>query len=142
MLEIKTIGDRVLKRKSKRVAHINNDVREFCAQMIETMYHSNGIGLAAPQVGVLKRIIIIDQEGEPIVLINPEITFFSDNNIEMDEGCLSVPNQYKQIQRPERISVKFRDLDGRFQFNTYDGLVSRIIQHEVDHLDGILMTEK
>lgn len=142
MLEIKTIGDRVLKRKSKRVAHINNDVREFCAQMIETMYHSNGIGLAAPQVGVLKRIIIIDQEGEPIVLINPEITFFSDNNIEMDEGCLSVPNQYKQIQRPERISVKFRNLDGRFQFNTYYGLISRIIQHEVDHLDGILMTEK
>lgn len=142
MLEVRKIGDRVLKRKSKRVANINDDVRKFCQEMCETMYHNNGIGLAAPQVGTLKRIIVVDRDGEPIVLINPEIIFFSDDKVEMDEGCLSIPEEYKQIQRPEKISVKFRDLDGRAQFNTYDGLISRVIQHEVDHLDGVLMIDR
>ena len=141
-LPILTIGDKKLKRKSKRIDKIDDTIRTLCASLVETMYANNGIGLAAPQVGIHKRIIIVDKgDKEPIILINPEIIFSSESLIEMEEGCLSVPNTFETLKRPESISVKFRDTKGRTHFNTYDGLIARVIQHEIDHLDGKLFIE-
>jgi len=140
-MNILTIGDKVLNRKAKRVAKIDDSIRNFCASMIDAMYGNGGVGLAAPQVGVSKRIIIIDVDGAPLVMINPEIITQSDNQVVMNEGCLSIPETYIDLKRPESISVKFRDRKGRPHHNCYAGLTARVIQHEIDHLDGKLMTD-
>jgi peptide deformylase len=140
-MQILTIGDKVLNRKAKRVAKIDDSIRNFCASMIDAMYANNGIGLAAPQVGVSKRIIIIDVDGSPLVMINPEIITQSDKQVVMNEGCLSIPETYIDLNRPESISVKFRDRKGIPHHNSYSGLTARVIQHEIDHLDGKLMTD-
>jgi peptide deformylase len=140
-MKVLTIGDKVLNLKSKRVAKIDDSVRNFCASMIGAMYENNGIGLAAPQVGVSKRIIVIDVDGAPLVMINPEIIAQSDNQVVMNEGCLSIPETYIDLKRPESISVKFRDRKGKPHHECYAGLTARVIQHEIDHLDGKLMTD-
>lgn len=142
MLEIRTEGDKVLRQKAKRIANIDDSLRTLCASMCATMYGNKGIGLAAPQVGVSKRIIVVDDNGKPLILINPEIVFYSEDKVEMEEGCLSIPGEFKFVSRPETIKVKFRDTKGKPHFNTYNGLISRIIQHEVDHLEGVLMNDK
>jgi len=139
MLTIRTLGDKVLTQKAKRVASVDDTIRTFCASMINTMIENNGIGLAANQVGVLKRIIIVLIDDKPSVMINPEIVEFSKEFSLMDEGCLSIPETYLPISRAEIIKVKYRDLKGKPHFETYSGLTSRIIQHEVQHLDGITM---
>jgi len=138
MLTIKTIGDKVLKQKAKRVAHIDDTLRNLLAGMVDCMYENNGIGLAAPQVGISKQIIIVDNNGKPIVMINPEITEFSEETVLMNEGCLSVPGVFEDVVRPSWVKVKYRDTKGRYQHLKYDGLTARIIQHEVDHLFGKL----
>lgn len=138
MLTIRTIGDKVLKQKAKRVAHIDDTLRNLLAGMVDCMYENNGIGLAAPQVGILKQIIIVDNNGIPIIMINPEITEFSKETVLMNEGCLSVPGVFENISRPSWVRVKYRDTKGRYQHLKYDGLTARIIQHEVDHLFGKL----
>lgn len=142
MYQIRTIGDKVLTQKSKRVSNVDDCVRNLCAKMCDMMYANNGIGLAAPQIGSLKRIIVIDQKGIPLVMINPEILHFSENVIEMEEGCLSIPGKFETISRPETIKVKYKNLKGKPNIKIFDNLSARIIQHEVDHLDGILMIEK
>ena len=139
MLTIRTLGDKVLTQKAKRVASVDDTIRNFCASMINTMIENNGIGLAANQVGVLKRIIIVLIENKPSVMINPEIVEFSKEVSLMDEGCLSIPETYLPISRAETIKVKYRDLKGKPHFETYSGLTSRIIQHEVQHLEGVTM---
>ncbi len=139
MLTIRTLGDKVLTQKAKRVANIDDTLRTFCASMVNTMLESNGVGLAANQVGVLKRIIVISDEGNVRVMINPEIVGFSENKLTIEEGCLSIPETYLPINRSESITVKYRDLKGKPHFESYSGLTARIIQHEVDHLDGITM---
>ena len=139
MLTIRTLGDKVLTQKAKRVASVDDTIRNFCASMINTMIENNGIGLAANQVGVLKRIIIVLIDDKPSVMINPEIVEFSKEVSLMDEGCLSIPETYLPINRAETIKVKYRDLKGKPHFETYSGLTSRIIQHEVQHLDGVTM---
>ena len=141
MMEILTIGDKSLNKVSKRVAHIDDTLRMFCANLAKIMYENEGIGIAAPQVGVLKRVIVIDHSGTPIIMINPEITSFSVNQCMMEEGCLSVPNQMVSIERSDSIEVRYRDTKGKPHFKVYDGLIARVIQHEVDHLNGILMVE-
>ena len=138
MLTIRTLGDKVLTQKAKRVASIDDTIRNFCASMIDTMIKSDGIGLAANQVGILKRIIIVSDEGNIKVLINPEITYFSEEKVPFEEGCLSLPETFLTITRSENIMVKYRDLKGKPRIEKYFGLTARIIQHEVDHLDGIL----
>lgn len=141
-LPILTIGDKTLKKKAKRVANIDDTLRTFCASMVNTMYENNGIGLAAPQVGVLKQVIVVDKGNkEALVLINPEIIFESDEKVSMEEGCLSIPEKFDHVTRAKSISVKFRDTKGRTHFNTYDGLLARVIQHEIDHLHGKLFVE-
>jgi len=139
MLTIRTLGDKVLTQKAKRVASIDDTIRNFCASMIDTMIKSDGIGLAANQVGILKRIIIVSDEGNIKVFINPEITYFSEQKVPFDEGCLSLPQTFLTITRSENIMVKYRDLKGKPRMEKYSGLTARIIQHEVDHLDGITM---
>jgi peptide deformylase len=140
-MEILTVGDKTLRKKAKRVSNVDDTIRNLCASLVKTMYENNGVGLAAPQVGILKRIIVVDITGKPLILINPEISFMSDDRIKMDEGCLSVPGNFKEIDRPRTIVVRYRDTKGRYNLEKYDGLTSRIIQHEVDHLDGVLMID-
>jgi peptide deformylase len=141
-LPILKIGDKTLKKKAKRVPNVDDAIRTLCASMVSTMYENNGIGLAAPQVGVLKQIIVVDKGNkEALILINPEIIFESEEKVSMEEGCLSIPEKFDYVTRPETISVKFRDTKGRAHFNTYDGLIARVIQHEIDHLYGKLFVE-
>jgi peptide deformylase len=142
MLTIRTLGDKVLTQRAKRVDRVDDTIRNFCASMINTMLENEGIGLAANQVGILKRIIVILIDDHPVVMINPEILEFSDQICEMEEGCLSIPGEYLQIIRPETVKVKYRNTKGMPCINTYSGLTSRVIQHEVDHLDGVTMNTK
>ena len=139
MLTIRTLGDKVLAQKAKRVASIDDTIRNLCASMIDTMIKSGGIGLAANQVGILKRIIVVSDEGNIKVFINPEITNFSEEKVSFEEGCLSLPQTFLTITRSENIMVKYRDLKGKPRMERYSGLTARVIQHEVDHLDGITM---
>lgn len=129
-----------LRIKSKRVANIDDTCRMVCAMLIDCMYDNKGVGLSAPQVGIHKRIIVVDA-GTPLVLINPEVTDTSPNMITSEEGCLSVPGHYQDKERYEWITVKYRNLKGRPVKETFTGLISKIIQHEMDHLDGILFTD-
>jgi peptide deformylase len=141
-MEIKKIGDKVLTQKAKRVSKIDDIIRNLCVSMMNTMIENNGVGLSGNQVGVLKRIIII-KDGEDVkIMINPEIVEFSDAICDMKEGCLSIPDTFLDIKRPEKIEIKYRDTKGKPHFETYSGLTSRIIQHEMDHLDGIVMVNK
>jgi peptide deformylase len=142
MLTIRTLGDKVLIQRAKRVDRVDDTVRTLCASMVDAMLENKGIGLAANQIGVLKRIIVVLVEDNPVIMINPEILEFSDQRCEMEEGCLSIPGEYLQITRPETIKVKYRNTKGMPCINTYSGLTSRVIQHEVDHLDGVTMNTK
>jgi peptide deformylase len=142
MLTIRTLGDKVLTQRAKRVDRVDDTVRTLCASMVDAMLENKGIGLAANQIGVLKRIIVVLVEDNPVIMINPEILEFSDQSCEMEEGCLSIPGEYLQITRPETVKVKYRNTKGMPCINTYSGLTSRVIQHEVDHLDGITMNTK
>jgi len=142
MLTIRTLGDKVLTQRAKRVDRVDDTIRNFCASLVNAMIENGGIGLAANQVGVLKRIIVVLIEDNPVVMINPEILEFSEQSCEMEEGCLSIPGEYLHITRPETIKVKYRNTKGMPCINTYSGLTSRVIQHEVDHLCGITMDTK
>lgn len=141
IMEIRKIGDPILKIKAKKVEKIDEKIKNLVRDMIETMKFSNGVGLAAPQVGESLRIIVVDYEENPIAFINPEI-------LEMDgevldyEGCLSVPGVEVPIKRAERIIFKAQDLEGRIKRYKAKGLLARVIQHEVDHLEGILILDR
>ena len=140
-MEILKLGDKVLTQKAKRVANVDDTIRTLCFSMINAMLKNEGIGLAGNQVGVLKRIIVVLDNEIPKVLINPEIVEFSQTTCDFEEGCLSIPETYIKINRPETIKVKYRDTKGKPRLETYSGLTSRVIQHEIDHLDGVLMVE-
>jgi peptide deformylase len=139
MLTIRTLGDKVLTQKAKRVASVDDTIRTLCVSMIDAMIKNEGIGLAANQVGILKRIIVVSDEGNIRVMINPEIVEFSEKTCILDEGCLSIPETYLPITRYETVKVKYRDMKGKPHIESYSGLTARVIQHEVDHLDGITM---
>jgi len=141
MFDIRIIGDKILTQKAKRVAKIDDTIRTLCASMANAMIKNNGIGLAANQIGILKRIIIVLNKETIITMINPEIIDFSEKTCNLKEGCLSIPNTYILINRPETVTVKYRDTRGKPHLETYSGLTSRVIQHEIEHLDGILMTK-
>ena len=137
-----TIRTPVLREKALPVEIINEEIRELVENMIETMYAEGGAGLAAPQVGVSKRIIIVDtEERGPIVLINPVIIRKSGESKE-EEGCLSVPNREEDILRYKKIKVRYQDIDGNWKNGRYSDLNAVSIQHELDHLDGILFIDR
>lgn len=144
VLEIKKAGDPVLKKVSEPVKRIDKKVKRILKDMAETLYKSkNGIGLAAPQVGILQRIVVIDlQDGNGLLeLINPVITKKKGSQI-VGEGCLSVPNFEGDVERAEYVECEYTDSKGKPQFITADGLLAICLQHETDHLDGILFTDK
>ncbi|MCR5684655.1 MAG: peptide deformylase [Lachnospiraceae bacterium] len=136
--------DPILYKISKEVTQMTNRNRELIGDMLETMYDADGVGLAAPQVGVLKRIVVIDvsEEGdEPVVLINPQIVELSGEQTGT-EGCLSVPGKHGTVTRAEHVKVKALNEDMKEFEIEGDGLLARALQHEIDHLDGILYTSK
>ncbi len=149
LLPIITAPDPRLKTISTPVAEVNEDIRSLVADMYETMYDAPGIGLAAIQVGVQKRVLVVDVVGkgdkdkdpQPLAIINPEITWASDDDATYEEGCLSVPEHYADVVRPAEIKLKYLDVDGKSQELHADGLLATCIQHEMDHLDGILFVD-
>lgn len=142
MLEILKDSDRRLKKRSKRVDKIDDTIRNIAASLVDTMTANNGIGLAAPQCGILKRIIVVLVNNQPKVMINPETITISEETCSMEEGCLSFPGKYLTITRPEKITIKYRNLSGYPTLETYEGLTARILFHEIDHLDGIVFEER
>lgn len=135
--KIRTEQDEILRKKSKRVEDINDKIRGFVVDMLDTMYHANGVGLAAPQVGVLKRIVVIDVGDGPIVMINPEIVAQEGEQVGQ-EGCLSVPGKSGIVSRPMKVVAKALNLDGQAFTVEGEELLARAICHELDHLDGQL----
>lgn len=134
--------DRRLKSKSAPVAQVDDGIRRLMDDMLETMYDAPGIGLAAPQVGVLRRVVVMDlgEEGErkPIRMANPRIVKASDEEAVANEGCLSLPEIYVDVTRPVAVTARYLDENGQEQEIEADGLLARCIQHEIDHLDGVL----
>ncbi|MEO8454921.1 MAG: peptide deformylase [Sphingomicrobium sp.] len=151
ILPIVEVPDPRLRQISSPVGQVDDGVRALVADMFETMYAAPGIGLAAIQVGVAKRILVIDLQepkeegGEPVrdprVFINPEILDHSDQEVPYTEGCLSVPDQYAEVDRPDRIRARWLDLDGRLREEDIEGLLATCLQHEMDHLDGVLFID-
>lgn len=140
--EIRKKGDEILRKKCKPVKEINERVTELIDDMLETMYDADGVGLAAPQVGILKRICVIDVGEGPIVLINPEKIEESTEQIQAAEGCLSIPGIYGEVKRPERVVVKALNRKGKYYTVEGTGMLARALCHEMDHLDGILFEDK
>ncbi len=146
ILEIRKYPDEILKKKAETISEINGDLQKLIDNMIETMYNANGVGLAAPQVGVLKRLIVVDtslrEENQSlVVLINPEI-IATDGEILSEEGCLSLPGFTTRLKRKEKVIVKGLDRKGKEIEIEATGLFARALQHEIDHLDGILLIDK
>ena len=132
-------GDPILRKTSKEVKEITPKIVELIDDMLETMYEAGGVGLAAPQVGVLKRIVVIDVGDGPLILVNPEILETSGEQTG-EEGCLSVPGMSGQVTRPDHVKVKALDLDLQEQVYEGEGLLARAFCHEIDHLDGKMYT--
>ena len=163
-LKLRFLGDPILCAKAKKIEAVDDSIRELSAQMIQTMYDNNGIGLAGNQVGVLQRIVVIhvepskDEEGRvippdspgeefllpkmPVTLINPEIVSFSGDTCLYEEGCLSVPKLYADVIRSRRIVLRSTLLDGSSILLECGGLLARCVQHELDHLDGIVFVQR
>jgi len=140
--KIRVLGDPCLKKKCKPVVKMTDNIRELIGDMFDTMYESRGVGLAAPQVGILRRICVVDvMDGDPIVLINPEVLETSGEQTD-DEGCLSVPGKVAEVTRPDRVVVQSLDMDMNPVTFEGEGLRARAILHEMDHLDGILYGER
>lgn len=145
-MAIRTIrqeGDEILKKKSKPVEEFNKKIEELAKDMIETMQKYDGVGLAAVQVGVLRQVIVIDTgvEGEQFVIINPKILRTSGSHL-VDEGCLSFPNKFGKVERPEKITIEAYDLNGDKRKIKGEGLLAQAIAHEIDHLNGEVFIDK
>ncbi|BDU50281.1 peptide deformylase [Haliovirga abyssi] len=142
ILEIKKYGDPVLRKKSIEVEKIDENLKQLLKDMIETMYDAPGVGLAAPQIGINKKVVIIDTDGKLRKIINPVILErFGEEEI-AEEGCLSIPNIYEKVKRPSKVKVKYLNEDGLEVTEEADGLLARAFQHEIDHLDGVLFVDK
>jgi peptide deformylase len=151
VLTILEVPDPGLRAVAAPVETVDDTVRTLVADMTETMYAAHGIGLAATQVGVERRVVVIDlqseedEEGKPVrdphAYINPELLSVSEDVARYNEGCLSIPEQYAEVERPARCRVRWLDLDGQAHEEELDGLLSTCMQHEIDHLDGILFID-
>lgn len=145
-LSIIVAPDPRLKQRAAPVARVDREIRALMDAMLEAMHGANGIGLAAPQVGVLKRVIVVDisQPDEPAAphrLANPEIVWRSETEVTGEEGCLSLPEHYADVSRPERVRVRYLDEHGERRELEADGLLAKCIQHEIDHLEGTLFVD-
>ena len=147
ILKIYKLGDDVLRENAKRISKVDNSIRILAKEMLQSMYAAKGIGLAAPQIGINKELLVIDinfedSASEPLILINPEITAYGTTLNSYEEGCLSIPGVYLNVIRPSTIKLKFRDEMGRPRKMKADGLLARCIQHEMDHLNGVLFVDR
>ena len=144
--DILILPDKQLRLVSKPIEKVTADVRQLAEDMFETMYDAPGIGLAAIQVGVPQRLITMDlakkeEPKEPRVFINPEILWSSDDKSTYEEGCLSIPEYYEEVERPAKVRVRFTDIDGKVHEEEAEGLFATCIQHEIDHLNGVLFVD-
>ena len=142
-------GDDILRKKAKQIDIVDDKIKELANDMLDTMYANDGIGLAACQVGMLKAMIVYDcsyvEEGankNPVVLINPNIVSKSKSMILVEEGCLSFPNVFEDVQRHEKIKVEYTDLDGKKCVKSAKGMEAVVIQHEFDHLEGVVFLDR
>ncbi|MEP9372011.1 peptide deformylase [Mesorhizobium sp. KR1-2] len=140
------LPDPVLRQLSKPVERVDDELRKLADDMLETMYDAPGIGLAAIQIGIPLRMLVIDlsKEGEekaPMVVVNPEIVHSADERSVYEEGCLSIPDYYAEVERPASVRAKFLDRDGKQQEITAEGLLATCLQHEIDHLNGVLFID-
>ena len=138
--------DAILRKKSEPLEKISRDEKKLLDDMLETMYEASGIGLAAVQVGVLKRMVVIDvskekEKKKPLFLINPEITFYSKKKSIYEEGCLSLPGHYAEIERPAECHLNYVDYNGKKKNLKASGILATCIQHEIDHLNGVLFVD-
>jgi len=141
-----TLPDSRLRLKSVPVDKIDAEVRRLAQDMLDTMYDAPGVGLAAIQIGEPRRIVTIDtakkdEERRPIVVVNPEIVWASEETSTYEEGCLSIPEYYEEVERPARVKFRYTDLDGKAVEVEADGLLATVVQHEIDHLDGVLFID-
>jgi len=148
ILPITVCGDKILRKKAVKVSKVDNKIIKLIAAMFETMHNANGIGLAANQVGANKQIFVVDisiaegyEDAKPLTLINPKIIAKSEETIIYEEGCLSIPDQRAEVIRPKKIIIEYQDADLNTQTIETDDLLARVMQHEYDHLLGILFTD-
>ena len=141
ILDIRVLGDPVLRKPTKPVTQITDELRTLIADMFETMYAAEGIGLAAPQVGRTERLAVVDVNDDPFVIINPEILETSSARSKAEEGCLSIPDIYADVERPKTVTLRARDRDGKPFERDASELLARCLQHEIDHLDGKLFLD-
>jgi len=147
-LQLRYYGDPILRKRATEVHDFDAKLREEAEAMIDTMFEQAGVGLAGPQVGLEKRLLVAlemedpdDNEAPPIVMVNPEILERSQENWVYEEGCLSIPGIRGDVTRPERVRVRYQDVDGRAHEIDVDAMFARVIQHEIDHLDGKLFID-
>ena len=145
-MKIITLPDPILKKKCEPIIEVNNEIKELLDDMLKTMYAAPGIGLAAIQVGEPKRVIVLDlapkdKPKNPMFFVNPEIVSKSENNSTYEEGCLSVPGQFAEIARPDTCHIKYLDYYGQPKEIKANGMLATCIQHEIDHLEGILFID-
>ena len=148
ILPVTVCGDKILRKKATKVTKVDNSIIKLISDMFETMHNANGIGLAANQVGANKRIFVVDiskvedyEDSKPLALINPKIISKSEETISYEEGCLSIPDQRGDVIRPKKITIEYQDADLNIQIVEADDLLARVMQHEYDHLQGILFTD-
>lgn len=146
LMDIIIAPDPVLKQVAQKVENVDDDLRKQLDRMLATMYDAPGIGLAANQVGLLNRVIVVDVAGEgeepaPFQMVNPEVVWASDEKSVYNEGCLSLPDQYAEIERPAKVRVGYVDYHGKKQEVEADGLLATCLQHEIDHLNGLLFID-
>ncbi|MGQ0723345.1 MAG: peptide deformylase [Candidatus Eiseniibacteriota bacterium] len=146
---IRIYGDPVLREKARPVERVDAEVRRLAEDLLETLADAEGVGLAAPQVGASQRIIVVHPAGEdgqprepPRVLVNPDVVDRGGAQVGAEEGCLSIPGIYDTVKRPDRVRVRALDLDGHEVEIDADGMLARILQHEIDHLDGVLFIDR
>ncbi|HEV7246365.1 MAG TPA: peptide deformylase [Shinella sp.] len=140
------LPDPILRQVSKPIETVDSEVKKLADDMLETMYDAPGIGLAAIQIGVARRMLVLDvskdgEDKQPLVFINPEVVSASDARSVYEEGCLSIPDYYAEVERPAAITVKYLDRDGKQQIVEADGLLATCLQHEIDHLNGVLFID-
>ena len=145
-MKIYEFPESVLRQKAEEVATVDAGIKQILADMLETMYAGHGVGLAGNQVGLLKRLVVVDCAGEdedpdPIKMVNPKIVEHSENKILHNEGCLSLPREYADVERWENVTVAYLDENGKPQTRAATGLLAIAFQHELDHLDGILFID-
>jgi peptide deformylase len=140
ILDIRVLGDPILRQATKPVTEVTDELRRLIADMFETMHHARGIGLAAPQVGRAERLAVIEIDEQPLVIINPEVIERT-GKAKAEEGCLSIPDIYADVERPKDVVVRAMDLDGNSYELQATELLARCLQHEIDHLDGKLFLD-